>query len=83
VLDLNGPLPSAHADVIFCLSVLQHLENPDRVFDWLLSHGDEVYIEIPTRHITEHMADTLGNADFLGESERGRPLYRVKALVPA
>jgi hypothetical protein len=31
-----------------------------------------------TRYITDHMAATLGQADFLGESERGRPLYRIK-----
>lgn len=72
-------------DVVFCLSVLQHLENPDKVFDWLCAIGDELYIEIPARFITEHMAETLRDADYLGESERGRPLYLVKVreAVPA
>ena len=85
-IDLDGNLPLARADVIFCLSVLQHLREPDRVFDWLLDIAREaVYIEIPTRFITQHMAETLRDADMLGESERGRPIYRIKVreAVPA
>jgi hypothetical protein len=79
VTDLNTtPTGIPRADVIFCLSVLQHLETPDRVFDVLLERADTLYIEIPARFITAHMAETLKDADYLGESERGRPLYRVK-----
>lgn len=68
---------TGHWDVGFCLSVLQHLNNPDRVFDWLLEHCDTLYIEQPPRFITEHMAQKLAYADYIGESERGRPLYRL------
>jgi hypothetical protein len=75
---LNNPPKYGHFDVAFCLSVLQHLDDPDKAFDWVMSTADTVYIEIPTRFITPHMAKTLREADFLGESERGRPLYRVK-----
>lgn len=79
VTDLNTTSTGIpRADVIFCLSVLQHLETPDRVFDVLLERADTLYIEIPARFITAHMAETLKDADYLGESERGRPLYRVK-----
>ena len=85
VIDLNHPPRFGHFDVAFCLSVLQHLENPDAAYDWLLNTADTLYIEIPARFITEHMAETLKDADYLGESERGRPLYRVKVreAVPA
>lgn len=65
-------------DVVFCLSVLQHLREPDPVFDDICAMADTLYIEIPPRFITPHMAETLKDADYLGESERGRPLYRVK-----
>lgn len=78
-------LSDAHYDVIFCLSVLQHLKDPDRVFQWMLDHGETLYIEIPQRAITPLMAEHLNDAELLGESERGRPLYRlkVKEAVPA
>jgi hypothetical protein len=84
-IDLNGTLPNWEYDTVFCLSVLQHLENPDRVFDWLMRTAREIYLEIPTRFITQHMSEVLRDADFLGESERGRPLYRIKVrtAVPA
>jgi glycosyltransferase involved in cell wall biosynthesis/2-polyprenyl-3-methyl-5-hydroxy-6-metoxy-1,4-benzoquinol methylase len=78
--------PGNRFDVVLCLSVLQHLKEPDKVFDWLLQATREhLYIEIPSRFITAHIAEVLANADFLGESERGRPLYRVKVreAVPA
>lgn len=80
--DLNLDMPTFDVigrwDVVFCLSVLQHLREPDKAFDWLCEIADELYIEVPSRFITEHMAETLRDADYLGESERGRPLYRVK-----
>lgn len=79
VYDLNTAFPVGERyDVAFCLSVLQHLKNPDEVFDRMLSVADEVYIEIPPRFITQHMAESLKDADYLGESERGRPIYRLK-----
>lgn len=86
VIDLNAPGFVGRFDVVFCLSVLQHLNDPDKAFDWLLATTREtLYLEIPSRFITPHMAETLKDADFLGESERGRPLYRVKVreAVPA
>lgn len=83
LLNLNDVLPDSHWDVIFCLSVLQHLERPDEVFDWILAHGDEAYIEIPSRFITQHISETLKDAEYVGESERGRPIFRVRVKVPA
>lgn len=65
-------------DVVFCLSVLQHLKDPDRVMKWMMEHGKTLYIEIPPRFITNYMADVLNAAEMIGESERGRPIYRVK-----
>lgn len=72
-------------DIIFCLSVLQHLKDPDRLMKWMTEHGDELYIEIPPRFITDYMASVLKDAEMCGESERGRPIYRVKVreAVPA
>ena len=81
--DLNEDLPGEDFDVIFCLSVLQHLKDPDRVFQWMLDHGKELYIEIPHRFITPLMAEHLSHASLCGESERGRPIWHLKALVPA
>ena len=65
-------------DVAFALSVLQHLQDPDRVLRWLVEHADTIYIEQPPRFITDYMASVLQGSEYLGESERGRPLYRVK-----
>lgn len=67
-----------HYDVGFALSVLQHIRNGDEVLDQLLSICDVVYIEQPVRFITEHMAQVFADADYCGESERGRPIYRLK-----
>lgn len=66
-----------HYDVGFALSVLQHIPNGDEVFEQLLERCDVVYIEQPPRFISERMADVLKDADYCGESERGRPIYRV------
>jgi len=62
-------------DTVFLLSVLQHLEKPDEVFDTVTGIAKETYIEIPLRFITPHMADKIGQP--IGESERGRPLFKV------
>lgn len=70
-------------DVGFALSVLQHLPDPDPVMDKLMESCDEVYVEIPQRFITNRVADYLQYGQVLGESERGRPVYRVRqAEVP-
>jgi 2-polyprenyl-3-methyl-5-hydroxy-6-metoxy-1,4-benzoquinol methylase len=86
-VDIDANLNSDRSpfDVIFCLSVLQHLKSPDLTFQWMLDHGKVLYIEIPQRSITSLMAEHLQNADLLGESERGRPIYRLKVreAVPA
>lgn len=79
-------LPSNfNCEVVFCLSVLQHLGDPDRVMRWIVTHCDEAYIEIPARFVTPYMAQVLSQAIFMGESERGRPIYRVtvREAVPA
>ena len=72
-------------DVAFCLSVLQHLKDPDRVLRWLVGHCETIYIEIPARFVTDYMASVLTDAQYIGESERGRPVYKVTARerVPA
>jgi glycosyltransferase involved in cell wall biosynthesis len=79
----KDPRPAGNYDVAFALSVLQHIKNPDDVLAWLLENADEIYIEQPYRFISDFMAETLKDADFLGESERGRPIYRLKVKVPA
>lgn len=78
-------LPDQHYDVIFALSVLQHLQNPDRVFDWIMSHSKTAYIELPPRFVTERMARDILYAEHCGESERGRPIWKitVREAVPA
>lgn len=72
-------------DVAFALSVLQHTKNPDRILQVLTHIAGTIYIEQPPRFITPYMAELLGDAEYLGESERGRPLYRVtvRAAVTA
>lgn len=79
------PAEYGHFDVAFALSVLQHLKNPDRVLKQLTEITDAIYIEQPVRSITPYMADVLSQAEFCGESERGRPIYKVtvRAAVPA
>ena len=81
----DGWLVTGHWDVAFCLSVLQHLKDPDRVLRWLTEHADTIYIETPPRFLSDYMEEVLRGADYLGESERGRPMFRVKVLdaVPA
>lgn len=76
---------TAHFDVAFALSVLQHLKDPDRVLRQLTAIADTIYIEQPPRFITEYMASILKDSAYMGESERGRPIYRVtvRAAVPA
>lgn len=82
--DRGAPQPDP-VDVILCLSVLQHLKQPDRVFQWMLDHGETLYIEVPPRAITPLMTEHLREADLLGESERGRPIYclKVRSAVAA
>lgn len=83
VFDLDSESLGGHYDVAFALSVLQHLKDPDRVLKELLVVADEVYIEQPIRQITDYMANVIAESDYCGESERGRPIYRVKVKVPA
>ncbi|MCH7944808.1 MAG: glycosyltransferase [Armatimonadetes bacterium] len=74
-----------HFNIAFCLSTLQHIKNPDAVLRDLTQIADEIYIEVPSRFVTDYMASVLSNGELLGESERGRPIYRVKVreMVPA
>lgn len=78
-------LAGCKVDVAFCLSVLQHLKDPDRVLRTLMQVADTIYIEQPPRFITEYMASLLARAERLGESERGRPMFKVtvRTAVPA
>ena len=86
---LNGKngheLHDGHFDIAFCLSTLQHIKNPDAVLRDLTQIADEIYIEVPSRFVTDYMASVLSTGELLGESERGRPIYRVKVkeAVPA
>ena len=74
-----------HYNVGFALSVLQHIPNGDQVLEQLLAICDEVYIEQPTRFISARMGEVLKDAEFCGESERGRGIWRVRVreAVPA
>lgn len=77
-LDHVSFAPEQHFDVAFCLSVLQHLERPDKLFARLMDVADEIYVEIPARFMTNYLANYISGADYIGESERGRPIYRIK-----
>ncbi len=68
-------------DVGFLLSVLQHVNDPDALFFKALQMCDVLYVEIPSRFITDRMAEVLASSEQIGESERGRPIYRVRARV--
>lgn len=74
----DGDYPDGVFDVAFALSVLQHLKDPDRTFDWLMGHAKTIYMEMPPRFITPKMAEAVYRyGTNLGESERGRPIFRL------
>ena len=75
IYNLNGDL--GHFDIAFLLSVLQHVPRPRQALDHVLDLADEVYVEIPPRFVTDDLAAVLKDAQPIGESERGRPIYKV------
>ena len=79
----DGRGVTSRFDVAFCLSVLQHLKDPDRLLRELPDSADTLYIEQPPRFITNYIASVLAESEYMGESERGRPIYHVKAKVTA
>ncbi len=75
VHDLDGQL--GHFDVAFLLSVLQHVERPCEALKRVTEIADEVFVEIPLRFVDNELAGLLKNAEQIGESERGRPIFKV------
>lgn len=82
-IDLDERSLAGPFDVCFLLSVLQHVKDPDALLKQAMAVADELYIEIPVRFVSDYLAHVLTDAAYLGESERGRPIYRVKVKVPA
>jgi len=74
---VNGQL--GHFDIVLLLSVLQHIEHPAEVLATAKEIGKEVYVEIPHRFITPALTEQLEGAESIGESERGRPMFKVGA----
>ena len=75
VHDLDGQL--GHFDVAFLLSVLQHVERPCEALKRVTEIADEVYVEIALRFVDNELAGLLKDAEQIGESERGRPIFKV------
>ena len=75
VHDLNGEI--GHFDVAFLLSVLQYVERPCEALGRVQEMADEVYVEIPMRFVDNELARLLKDAEQIGESERGRPIFKV------
>ncbi|TET14953.1 MAG: methyltransferase domain-containing protein, partial [Dehalococcoidia bacterium] len=74
---VNGQLGTF--DIVLLLSVLQHIEKPEEVLATAKEISKEVYVEIPHRFITPALQEELEGAKSIGESERGRPIFKVCA----